>query len=32
MTGERDADTLERWRDENLVALLKALKPLDTGA
>ena len=31
MTGERDADTLERWRDENLVALLKALKPLDTA-
>ena len=32
MTGDRDAAALERWRDRNLVALLKALEPLDPGA
>lgn len=29
MTGSHDVDALEKWRDENLVALLKALKPLE---
>ena len=31
MTGSHDVDSLERWRDQNLVALLKALKPLEPG-
>ena len=29
MTRGHDVDALERWRDRNLVALLKALKPLE---
>ena len=29
MTGDRDADTLERWRDRNLVTLLRGLEPFD---
>ena len=28
MTGDHDAAALERWRDRNLVALLRALEPL----
>lgn len=31
MTRGHDVDALERWRDRNLVALLKALKPLEPG-
>ena len=32
MTRGHDLDTLERWRDENLVGLLKVLKKLDPSA
>ena len=32
MTRGHDVDTLERWRDENLVGLLKVLKKLDPSA
>ena len=32
MTRRHDVDTLERWRDENVVWRLKVLKWLDPGA